>query len=144
MSKGKSLKDGKQKNKYPAYYFILAVLLIYFTLIRPGNELFEGLFYLFVLSVATIYLYYKINEDPEIRRQRLQKIEEGIDKREKELNKLGLPLEPQKRKFYQNKGSLSKHFSKKKSKSNNQIRDIHIDCECEDHIGNNCTNHNNG
>lgn len=125
-------KPVKQKNssqkKYPAYYFVIPTMLIYYFVIRPSATQSEGILYYALIALFAWYLYRKMNEDPsaEVERQKLlnKRLMDSINKaKSQSMN-------------YDNISRTKKTNIKPFKIENNtslarRQRDINTDCECD-------------
>lgn len=76
------MKKAKQKTKYPAYYFVIGTMLIYYFIIRPNSSFYAGLFGYLLLAIGAACLYFRWNEDAETRAMRYKKRQERIAQQE--------------------------------------------------------------
>lgn len=132
-NKGMNLKQ----DKYPTYYFVGATMLIYYFIVKPNSELYEGLVYYALLGLFAWYLYKRVNSPH-------KGIQEETTENDESLRNRAILRQ------YQNSVKRAKvkipprKMSSKQSQNRAQ-RDLYIDCECDQCLDGNyedCEYHN--
>ncbi len=126
-----SYEKRKQKTKYPAYYFVIGTMLLYYFIIRPNSSVYAGLFGYLLLAIGAAYLFFRWNEDIETRALRYKKRQERVAQQEKERAELGLPIDASKINLNRRNKSKSFGLHTNKPSTPKNRRDIHVDYECE-------------
>lgn len=115
------------QKKYPAYYFIIPTMLIFYFFIKPSTTHSQGVLYYALIGLLIWYLYRKMNEDPseEAERQKLlnKRLMDSINNsKSQSMN-------------YDNiSGTKNNNFKPFKTENNTSLTrcrtDVNIDCEC--------------